>query len=77
MNFEQKLEKRLAHLEGLILARLTRIEQVYEGRIAHLEAEIQRLAWRERRTDREVERIERRLKPHHYPATTAVTVKPA
>ncbi len=70
---ERELEKRLRRLEkasGKQALRLDALTLAIERVLVRIERQLRHEA-------HEIEEIEERLKPRHYPATTGITVKPA
>lgn len=74
------LERELHRLEDFTVAtveRLNATDQLITAALVRVEHEINRIERKNRRQDREIEELEEQLKPHHYPATTGMTFKPA
>ena len=73
---ERKLEKRFHRLEELVVSQGRQIEALMAALGAGVLA-IEALEKQSKHLGREIHEIERRLKPHHFPATTGVHVTAA
>ncbi len=81
------LEAELRRLERYTVQSVERLEQHDQRIVRELirierheledDREINAIERKNRQQDREIRRLQEQLKPHHYPATRAITFKPA